>query len=514
MSREVRVLIVDDDPVDLELTRRLLAGAARMRFTIDTAEHLATAIELLRARAYDVLLLDLNLAPSRGLETLDAVRGEDSELPPIVVLSGLADEETALRSLDRGAQDYLVKGNFTSDTLANSIRYAMQRQQLLQEITHTKELLEKKNQRLAELYETAHRFVDTVSHEFRTPLTVIKEYTSLVRDGLASSGEEQRRFLDVVIDRADDLNNMVDDMLDVSRLEAGLLGAWRKNCRVAAIVEELRPALERKAAMKGIELAIDLDPALAEVYCDPEKVSRVIINLTVNAVKFCQEGGHVRLWATPCADAPGVTIGITDDGRGIDRDSLARIFERFTQLDPTSRGSCKGFGLGLNIAKELVDLSFGRMSVESQVGRGSTFSFSLPPTDPPEVMRRYVERLRQLSDAPAAISILVARVDEAVGGDEADDVDAYLHSLLRRNDIVFRVEDHAWLVVLATSAVELSKFHDKARLALAEVNRNRIRGPLPDVRMETAGTWRIPGDCEELFRQLREWVEAPGAVHA
>ena len=112
------------------------------------------------------------------------------------------------------------------------------------------------------------RFVDTVSHEFRTPLTVIKEYASLVRDGLASSPEEQRRFLEIDIDRADDLNNMVDDMLDVSRLEAGLLGAWRKNCQLSPIVEELRPTLGRKASMKGITLD-DIDLVVRNCYVLP-----------------------------------------------------------------------------------------------------------------------------------------------------------------------------------------------------------------------------------------------------
>ena len=231
MAKAIHVLVVDDDPVDLELTRRLLTASTRMHFIMETATHLRQAIQLLRSGHHDVLLLDLNLPGSHGLATLDMVRAETGELP-IVVVSGGSDEETALRSLDHGAQDYLIKGNVTSEMLVNAIRYAIQRQQLLQEITNAKELLEKKNQRLAELYQTAHRFVDNVSHEFRMPLTVIKEFTSLIRDGLAGTvTDEQRRYLDIVGDRDDDLNLMVDDMLDVSKLEAGLLGAWRRAAR-------------------------------------------------------------------------------------------------------------------------------------------------------------------------------------------------------------------------------------------------------------------------------------------
>ena len=112
------------------------------------------------------------------------------------------------------------------------------------------------------------------------------------------------------------------------------------------------------------------------------------------------------------------------------------------------------------------------------------------------------------------ISIVAAEVHEAVEPEVADDVDAYLHSLLHRNDLVFRLEKHRWLVVLVADEIDLSKFHDKAAIALDEVNRNRIRGPLPEVNLDTAGAWRLPENTEELLGQLREWVETPGAIHA
>lgn len=516
MATEMRLLMVDDDPVDLELTRRLLAGTTRMQFKVDTAACLRSATEFLHRECYGVVLLDLNLPDTRGLATLDAtldaMRRENSDVP-IIVLSGLSDEDTALRSLDHGAQDYLVKGHVTSDTLVNSIRYAIQRQQLLQEITSAKELLEKKNQRLAELYDTAHRFVDNVSHEFRTPLTVIKEYTSLVRDGLVESAEEQRHFLDIVGDRADDLNTMVDDMLDVSKLEAGLLGAWRKNHNVAEIVGGLRSALERKGAVKNVAVEFDIDPALPDVYCDDEKVRRVLINLTVNAIKFCHEQGNVRVWAKDCPDAQGVVIGVTDNGPGIDDESLATIFERFKQLQGNVRGSCKGFGLGLNIAKELVDLNFGEMNVLSQIGQGTTFTFTLPPADPLEVMRRYLHRVAHLRNGSSTVTLITATIDDSHELSTSDDVDAYLYILLRRNDLVFRIADHKWLIVLATNEIELERFYEKAVKTRNEINRNRIHGPLPALALQTVGTWHATVQFREVLTQLRQTLEQRGAVH-
>jgi signal transduction histidine kinase len=156
--------------------------------------------------------------------------------------------------------------------------------------------LETKYQRLARLYRTAHQFVDNVSHEFRTPLTVIKEYVSLIREGIVGPvSDEQSKMLHVVEDRADDLNTMVDDMLDVSKLESGLLGVYRQECDIAQVLRHVRPALERKAVVKGVELQWDIEPGLPSIYCDPEKAGRVLINLSINAIKFCGQPGHVRI---------------------------------------------------------------------------------------------------------------------------------------------------------------------------------------------------------------------------
>jgi hypothetical protein len=491
VPKTVRLLVVDDDPIDLELTKRLLTGSIRMAFEIETAQRLDDASRLIGERCFDVMLLDLNLPGTHGLATIETIRQQNDQLP-ILVLSGLSDEETALQSLDHGAQDYLVKGQVTTDILVSAIRYAIQRQQLLKDLWAAKALVEKKNRHLAEMYETAHRFVDNVSHEFRTPLTVIKEYASLIRDGLVGPiTDEQASFLDIVSARADDLNTMVDDMLDVGKLEAGRLGAWRHNCRVADIVERLRVSLERKAAIKGISLAIDLAESLPDVYCDEEKVGRVIINLTINAIKFCDENGAVNIAARQHPHSSGVLITVSDDGPGIKAEDLEMIFERFKQCSNHVRSSSKGFGLGLNIAKELVDLNFGEMHVESLPGQGSTFSFTLPPADPREVLRRYVRRLRDVQSDSAWVSAVVAQIDEATDSSAAADVDSCLNSLLRRYDLLFRLDPCHWLLVLAASADESVQFLAASAKTLQDINRNRPQGPLPQIALQREGSWQL-----------------------
>ena len=519
----IQVLLVEDRLEDAELMRIAVARTDKS-FRVCHVSRLAAALERLAAppidaAPVDVVLADLSLPDSTGLETVARLRAAAPNIP-IVVLTGLDSDEVALRLLDEGAQDYLVKGTVTGESICRSIRYARQRQQnaemrrLLGEVQASKQLLAKKNRRLARLYKTAHRFVNNVSHEFRTPLTVIKEYAALIREGVVGPvNDQQGEMLDILGDRADDLNTMVDDMLDMSKLEAGMLCTSRRNVRIAEILEHIRPNLERKALVKNVALEIRYDPALPEVYCDPEKVGRVIVNLCVNAIKFCGQPGAVRLWADVDPAAPDVIVGITDNGMGLAPDELSIIFKRFAQLKPNPRGSTKGFGLGLNIAKELVDLHFGRMRVESRPGAGSTFSFTIPQADPVHVLRRYLERIDARGESPSRIALITARLDPAVDPVVAADVDSLLNWVLRRHDLIFRRDAHSWLVVLLAPEQDLERFLARVAENREETNRNRPSGKLPEIALETHSVWPLHGRSEEILVQVQELLGPLEACH-
>ena len=272
-------------------------------------------------------------------------------------------------------------------------------------------------------------------------------------------------------------------------------------------MENLRPC-DRKAAVRGLTLAIDVAPGMPQVCCDAEKVSRVIINLAVNAIKFTPEGGHVRIWATQNPQGPGALVGVTDTGPGMDAAGLKRIFERFEQLDTGVHSTCKGFGLGLNIAQELVDLNLGEMTVDSQVGQGSTFAFTLPPAVPLEVMRRYLRRIAGLRDIPATVSFITARVEAGVDSQAVAEIDAHLHGLLRRNDLAFRAGDRSWVLVINCSDLEINHVCDKAAKSFEDYNRNRIRGPLPTIDMRLQGTWHVKSQSDQVLAQFGELLDA------
>lgn len=498
IDRSLRILLVEDDPGDARLVRIALQEAGRTNVDLQTTRTLEAAEQLLAGDEFDVVLLDLGLPGCVGLDALRAIHRHVCDVAIVVLTSNTA-EALATDALSEGAQDYLRKDEITPSGLQRVLRYATQRHEVLVQLQQTTELLNQKNRRLAQLHETAHQFVDHVSHEFRTPLTVIKEFVTIVRDGLAGQvSQQQRKFLEIVNDRADDLAIIVDDMLDVSKLESGHLSVWRRQSKLDEVFGHVCPALERKAAIKEINLDVSLDADLPVVFCDPDKIGRVLVNLAVNAIKFCDKNGTVKLWARAAPESAEVIVGVTDNGAGISPENLQRIFERFHQVDGVSRCSTKGFGLGLSIAKELVALNFGHIDVESELGKGSTFSFTVPLFKPEELVGRCLRRIEQLQPMPASVTLITASVKPSVEPAATNVVDEFLHHAFRGDDLVLRTQPHKWIIVANCPQQEVDDRCNRVLASWAEANQARPRGILPEIELRSEGTWQIPTEREEI----------------
>ncbi|MEX0729078.1 MAG: ATP-binding protein [Planctomycetaceae bacterium] len=457
--------------------------------------------------SFQIVISDFNLPGLHGLGLCRRIRRAGRSHYVHVILIAAGDRETiVVKGLSAGANDVLLEP-FDSDELHLRIR-AVARIPTADKLTETnrrlrklQSLIRKKNSRLQRLFETAQTLVDNVSHDFRTPLTVIKEYASLISEGAAGGvTSEQQQFLRVIEDRADDLNTMVDDMLDGSRLDAGMISVARRNCQVADLIEHARPVLERKADAKDVELQFAICEPLPNVYVDEEKIGRVLTNLVVNAIKFCGEPGRVRVLAEQDLDG-GVRISVTDNGPGIEADHQTEIFERFRQIGNKVRESAKGFGLGLSIARELVDLNLGELELVSAPGSGTTFSFTMPPAQPIDVLRRYLDRISQPEIGSKTVTLIVAtdrNVDNSSGGDIGD----FLSHQLYRNDLLFRTGDYRWLILSPVPKLELHKMLARLERVIIDANSNRADELLPDLAFEHVGTWSI-NDCrDEIGRHL------------
>jgi PAS domain S-box-containing protein len=375
----------------------------------------------------------------------------------------------------------------------------------------TNQLLTSTNQRLSTMYETAHHFVDNVAHEFRTPLTVIKEFASIMDEGLVGElNAEQSDYLRVICARVDDLNGLVNDMLDLSRLEAGLIGVSRRECALSDIVGRVETILERRAKASNVDFAVEIEAGLPALFCDPEKIGRVLINLGINAFKYGGDKGGVRLWARRSGNPREIVIGVSDRGPGIPAEKLGMIFERFKQAGGL-RDTAKGFGLGLSIVRELADLNLGEIAVESVVGEGTTFSLTLPVFDPPAIVARYIAKLVRERTSSFYVSDTRISVSGAADTAAAADCEAFLQQQVKREDLLMRLGPDSWILLTVDKRdADLRAKADQLRDGLAGHAAEIADGALT-VEAQPVGVWRLPHQSEALiarFRALRDMAQA------
>jgi len=233
-------------------------------------------------------------------------------------------------------------------------------------------------------------FISSVSHELRTPLTSIKAYTETILHDFDMSLETRRQFLCIIDEESNRLANLIEELLEISRLESGTGKILQEPVDIGTLVRQISSALQPLADKKAIQLSIDVNEGLPELLGDNGKIQSAITNLVGNAIKFTPEGGRVciRVWhGLPAREntakmavpqkADELVIKVSDTGIGIPKDALPKIFDRFYRI-PHSGKQIPGTGLGLAIVKKIVALHDGRIEVESELNRGTTFTIFLP----------------------------------------------------------------------------------------------------------------------------------------
>lgn len=254
-------------------------------------------------------------------------------------------------------------------------------------------------------------FVSTVSHEFRTPLTSIKGFAdTLLRFGPNLPPDQSRRFINIIKDQADRLSRLVENLLSVSKVGAGRLEVSQRPVDLARLLERLIQTLQMKGGSDRhfeVVLADDLLP----LWCDPDKLEQVLLNLLDNAVKYSGPGTTIRVMAEPVPEKPcHVLLRIQDQGIGIPKEHLPTIFTKFSRIDSPLTRTVEGTGLGLYITRSLTLAMQGTIQAESEAGQGTTFvlTFPLATAERQEAYRR---------------KILVESADdeEPIAPDEADD---------------------------------------------------------------------------------------------
>jgi signal transduction histidine kinase len=361
IKKDLDVLLLEDHDSNAKLVEEYLARGDTFgtRFTVDRAAFLKEALQFLSKKKYDVVLMDLNVPDSKNIDTLNRIA--ENIRGPIIVLTGMGDQKTALAALEQGAQDYLIKGEFNRESLCRSIRYAISRYQ---------EIATRKKSE-----ETKDRLIGTVSHEIRNPLTVVRIALKKLhnrQDGPLT--DEEKLLLDASVRNVDRVFRIAENILDLSRLESGQALIQKQNAHLAPMVQELVSNFnEHRSSRISLENKVPHDLPIVEV--DPELIFQVFNNLTANALRFA----HKHVTITAKAMDKMIDVSVIDDGPGISPEDQQRLFQKFGQL--TRQGekhAYKGTGLGLVICKEIIDHHDGKIWVESTVGQGTEFHFTVP----------------------------------------------------------------------------------------------------------------------------------------
>jgi signal transduction histidine kinase len=255
-------------------------------------------------------------------------------------------------------------------TFATQSALAIQNARLFREIVDKGRQLEAASHHKSE-------FLANMSHELRTPLNAILGFSEVLAERMFGEvNDKQAEYLQDILSSGRHLLSLINDILDLSKVEAGRLELELGRFHLPTALDNALTLVRERATRHGIMLTHAVDPGIGDIVADERKVKQILLNLLSNAVKFTPEGGRVGLTA---AVAEGVvTIAVSDTGVGIAPEDQAAIFEEFRQVGHEDGRTQEGTGLGLTLAKKFVELHGGRIWVQSQVGQGSTFSFTLP----------------------------------------------------------------------------------------------------------------------------------------
>lgn len=383
MQSAAKILVVDDE-ADLELLirQRFRHKIKNNEIVFEFAPNGVVALEKLGSdgNSFDMILTDINMPEMDGLTLLTRIK-ERFRFYRAVVVSAYGDMENIRTAMNRGAFDFITKPiDFTDlettiDKTIGEIRFIRAGQEAQEKLFDT--IREKERAEQSEKFK--QQFLANMSHEIRTPMNSVIGLTNLLIK--TKLDEQQQKYLNIIKKSSENLLVIINDILDLSKLEAGKMDFEKIPFSVKEVTETLYHTMLFKAEEKKLQFKTTIEPGTPDVLIgDPTRLNQILINLAGNAIKFTESGSvtvDVRE-LNKTGNVSMIQFSVIDTGIGISAENISKIFDSFSQASSDTTRKFGGTGLGLTISKQLVELQGGKITVKSEPGKGTSFIFTLP----------------------------------------------------------------------------------------------------------------------------------------
>ncbi len=367
-TRAGKILLVDDEKTTREILTRALAARG---FHIQSASNGYEALEKIHNEQFEMLITDIVMPNMPGTELIEKAR---EILPNLIsiVITAHGTLESAVKALQQGAYDYIMKP-FDPEFIIPVIERGLEKASLRQKNTELTQITEK----LQEVEQMKSDLLDTITHEFSTPISIIKAYVDMFLEGQFDTSNPRHidglRSIRSAVIR---LERLVMNLLTLSMGKGKQLELKKEKILIQDIISNALSQLNEGITKKNINVVLNVEPELPPIDADPSKLSIAVLNLLDNAVKFNKSNGIIRI-SISHLKSQSIGVAISDTGIGIPEEKIQEIYSPFTQVDMSSTREHQGTGLGLAVVKTIIEAHGGKITLKTKLGKGSTFIFVL-----------------------------------------------------------------------------------------------------------------------------------------